>query len=196
MRTIIRLAVALTVLAAALLGWRLGSAEATAGVAVRPRLVVFDADREQIKMARWAAWRFEIAQLDVPEVEVHFHDDPAGCYGYLGYAKGGRVDLCTTLVNVMSRRALLHEMGHIWLDEHIDASEQARFLELRGLRSWNSRDVPWNLRGYEHGAEVFAWALGERIITPSIPDNEPEKLELAFRMLSGRELPELPSRVA
>jgi hypothetical protein len=189
MRTIIRLALTITILAAALLGWRLGSAEATTGVVVRPQLVVFDADREQIRMARWAAWRFEIADLEVPEVEVHFHQDLAGCDGHLGYAKGGRVDLCMPEVDVPARRALLHEMGHIWLDEHIDASELVRFLELRGLRSWNSLDEPWNLRGYEHGAEVFAWALGERIITPSIPDNEPEKLEVAFQMLTGSELP-------
>lgn len=193
MRTITRLALAIATLAAALFGWRLGSVEAaTGGVATRPQFVLFDADREQLGMARWAAWRFETAGLRVPEVEVHFHDDLSGCGGHLGYAKGGRIDLCMEDVDAPARRALLHEMGHIWLDENFVPFARPLFLELRGLSSWNSLDVPWNLRGYEHGAEVMAWALGERIITPSIPDHEPEELELAYRALTGRELPELP----
>lgn len=193
MRTITRLAVALTTLAAALLGWRLGSVEAATGEPIRPQLMVFAADREQFQMARWAAWRFDVAGLRVPETEVHFHEDLSGCDGHLGYAKGGRIDLCMPLVDAPARRALLHEMGHLWLDENFAPLERTLFLELRGLSSWNSLNDPWNLRGYEHGAEVMAWALGERIITPSVPDNEPEKLELAFRMLTGDELPQLPS---
>jgi len=54
--------------------------------------------------------------------------------------------------------------------------------------TWNSSDDPWNLRGYEQAAEVMAWALGERILTPSIPGNEPEKLGLAYRFLTGSDV--------
>ena len=147
-------------------------------------------------MARWAAWRFEIAELEVPEVEVHFHQDLSSCGGHLGYAKGGRIDLCMSEVDPPARRALLHEMGHIWLDENVTPLARPLFLGLRDLPSWNSLNDPWNLRGYEQGAEVMAWALGEGIITPSIPDNEAEKLELAYRALTGRESPDLPSGLA
>jgi len=34
----------------------------------------------------------------------------------------------------------------------------------------------------------MAWALGERILTPSIPGNEPEKLGLAYRFLTGSDV--------
>ena len=39
--------------------------------------------------------------------------------GHLGYAQIGRVDVCTVLVNEMARRNLLHEMGHIWIDQNV-----------------------------------------------------------------------------
>jgi len=60
-----------------------------------------------------------------------------------------------------------------------------RFLVSRGLRSWNASDEPWEHRGYEQAAEVLAWGLGERIITPSIPDNDFEQLCDAFEFLTG-----------
>lgn len=54
-----------------------------------------------------------------------------------------------------------------------------RFLELRRLRARNASSDPWWMRGYEgyeQGAEVLAWGLGEPIITPSIADNDFEQL--------------------
>jgi hypothetical protein len=192
MHSIARSTRAVTFLAAAVLGWRFGSAVADASVAIRPQFLVYGASHEQVQMARWAAGRFEIAQLGVPQVEIHFHDDLSDCDGHLGYAVEGRVDLCTSLVDAPTRRALLHELGHVWLDENLAPWVQAAFLRLRDLSAWNSSSDPWNLRGYEHGAEVMAWALGERILTPSIPDNEPEKLGIAFRFLTGGELPMRP----
>ncbi len=192
MHSIARSTRAITFLAAAVLGWQFGSAVAGASVSIRPQFLVYGASPEQVQMARWAAGRFEIAKLRVPEVEIHFHDDLSDCDGHLGYAVDGRVDLCTSRVDAPTRRALLHELGHVWLDENLAPWVQTAFLRLRDLSAWNSSSDPWNLRGYEHGAEVMAWALGERILTPSIPDNEPEKLGLAFRFLTGGELPDAP----
>ena len=67
------------------------------------------------------------------------------------------MDVCTTLVNAMTRRNLLHEMGHIWLDQNVTESTRARFLQLQGLVSWNTVSVPWRVRGYEQAAEIIAW---------------------------------------
>jgi hypothetical protein len=192
MRSIARSLHAITFLAASVLGWGFGSAAADASVSIRPQFLVYGASPEQVQMARWAAGRFEIATLRVPGVEIHFHDDLSDCDGHLGYAVDGRVDLCTSLVDAPTRRALLHELGHVWLDQNLAPLVQAAFLRLRDLSAWNSSNDPWNLRGSEHGAEVMAWALGERILTPSIPDNEPKKLGLAFRFLTGGELPDAP----
>jgi hypothetical protein len=186
MRTFIRLQ-ALGVLVATALGvWWLGSGPATAAVAIRSDIEVQGATPEQLALARWTSRRFEIAGLVLPRVEIEFHVDPAGCSGHLGFARLGQVDICTVLVNAMSRRALLHEMSHIWLDQNLDAEVREQFLELRDLPSWNASSEPWALRGYEQGAEIMAWALGERILTPQIPDTDPGPIGAAYEVLTGR----------
>jgi hypothetical protein len=157
--------------------------------AIGPSVNVYEADREQVRLVRWAVGRFEDARLDVPSVEIHFHADASGCGGHLGYAKDGRVDVCTILENEMARRNLLHEMGHIWIDQNVSRAERVRFLELRGLRTWNASEAGWGNRGYEQGAEIISWALGNRILTAQIPDNDPQRLEEAFELLTGIELP-------
>ena len=192
MRTITRLGIGLALVVALVLGWRLGSARASIAVPIRTEVLAYEADADQIQMTRWAANRFERAGLQVPEVEIHFHEHLSDCRGHLGYALAGRIDLCTHLVDTPARRAILHEMGHIWLDEHFPVWERPRFLRLRDLSAWNSSKDPWNVRGYEQGAEVMAWALGERIMTPSIPDNGEGELRTAFRFLTGHGAPEKP----
>jgi hypothetical protein len=158
-------------------------------VTVRPSVTVYEADREQVRLVRWAAGRFESAMLDVPKVEIHFHRDSAGCGGHMGYAKGGRVDVCTVLMNEMARRNLLHEMSHIWVDENVSQTVRERFLELRGLQAWNASTDPWDERGYEQGAEIMAWVLGTRILTAQIPDNDPQQLAAGFELLTGFTVP-------
>lgn len=158
-------------------------------LAVGTRISVFEADREQVRLARWAATRFESAGLGAPAVEIHFHTDASGCGEHLGYARRGRVDVCTVLVNEMARRNLLHEMGHIWIDEHVSQTVRERFLKLRGLRAWNASADPWGERGYEQGAEIMAWALGTRILSAQIPGNDPVRLAAGFELLTGVQTP-------
>lgn len=190
MPTITRFGAAFLGLAAGVSTWHLSLGEAaTTPVQVRPEVRIYGGTVEQIDLSRWAVRRFVAAGLEVPKVEIHFHGEADGCGGHLGYAKSGRVDVCTTLVNAMTRRNLLHEMGHIWLDQNVTESTRARFLQLQGLASWNTGSVPWRVRGYEQGAEIIAWALGERILTPSIPHVEPERLEAAFELLTGSVMP-------
>ena len=176
----------LGLLIAAVIGaWWLRSVQATDVVAIRPNVEVTGATPEQLAMARWAIGRFEIAGLKPPAVDIEFHGDGAGCGGHLGFARLSQVDVCSVLVNAMARRALLHEMGHIWLDQNLSDPERERFLEVRGLHAWNGSSDTWALRGYEQGAEIMAWALGERILTPQIPDNEPISLARGFELLTG-----------
>jgi hypothetical protein len=158
-------------------------------IEVRPSVTVYDADREQVRLVRWGADRFEEAGLALPNVEIHFHADASGCEGHLGYAKDGRVDVCTILENEMARRTLLHEMGHIWIDQNVSRAERVRFLELRDLRTWNASTADWGYRGYEQGAEIISWALGNRILSAQIPGNDPGQLSAAFELLSGVKLP-------
>ena len=52
-----------------------------------------------------------------------------------------------------------------------------------------SRDSTHVFRGYEHGAEIIAWAIGERILTAQIPDNDVVQMGDAYRLLTGRPIP-------
>jgi hypothetical protein len=126
-------------------------------------------------------------------VEIHFDLDRSGCGGHLGFAEDGRVDLCTVIVNETTRRILLHELGHVWLDEHVSAVTRARFLELRRISSWNDIRDPWDRRGYEQAAEVLSWGLGDRMLSPTVPDAGTEDLEAAFMLLTGVAMPDAAS---
>jgi len=166
-----------------------GSAE-PAPMAVGSSIRVFGGDREHVRLVRWAAARYETRGLGVPTVDVHFHPDTSGCYGHLGAELGGRVDVCVVIVSEVARETLLHEMGHAWIEENVTGSVRERFLEMRGLRAWNETAVPWDDRGFEHGAEIIAWGLGNRYMAPSIPDREPERLAVGFELLTGTPVPD------
>jgi hypothetical protein len=187
MRTIGRLGGSILALAA-LAGGPL-AARQTSRVALQPGVTVFSEDPVQQQLAGWAVARFERAGLNPPTVEIAFHADASECGGRLGYAKDGHVDVCTALVNEMARRNLLHEMGHIWIDQNVSRADRDRFLEFRGLRTWNASTADWDDRGYEQGAEIMAWALGDRILTAQIPENDPAQLGVAFEILTGVVVP-------
>lgn len=189
MRTVTRFRASVLLLSALGAAWLLRSAEASAPIAVRAGVLISGATPHQLELAKWAVRRFEAAGLHPPSVEIEFHRDPSGCAGHMGLATKGHVDICTTLVNAMSRRVLLHELGHLWLDQNVGADVRARFLQVRGLRSWNASSDPWELRGYEQGAEIISWVIGERILSAQIPDNDPSALDAAFEILTG-----IPSR--
>src|SRR5438093_8797476 len=87
----------------------------TPAVAVRPHVLVRQGSVAQISLVRWAVGRYEAAGLRLPPIVVSFHPDTASCGGRFGAYGGGRVDMCMgSLVNLMTERLLLHEMGHAW----------------------------------------------------------------------------------
>src|SRR5918995_6382091 len=149
MHRVIRISVAIPLICAGALGSLVTNVAPS--VAVRPDVRIYGATAEQIDLGRWAVRRFEDAGLDPPAVEIRFHGAASGCSGHLGFARSGRVEVCTVLVNEMTRRNLLHEMSHVWLDQHTGSKTRDAFLRERGLSSWNSSRDPWELRGYEQG---------------------------------------------
>jgi hypothetical protein len=92
-------------------------------------------------------------------------------------------------MNALARKIVLHELAHAWLDVHATADVRARFLAVRGLDAWNDVTEPWTRRGYEQAAEVFAWEIGERVLTPSIPNDDAVAMRRAFEVLVGDEPP-------
>jgi len=183
MRLLSRFGASILALAALAGGWSLAARHAS-GVELQPGVTVFSGDPVQQQLAIWAAARFERAGLNPPTVVIAFHADASGCGGHLGFAKDGHVDVCTVLVNEMARRNLLHEMGHIWIDQNVSRAARDRFLEIRDLRTWNASTADWDDRGYEQGAEIMAWALGDRILTAQVPDNDPAQLADGFEILT------------
>jgi hypothetical protein len=136
--------------------------------------------------------------LSLPALEVRFHEGRDACRGHTGYYLDGVVEVCREHTNLWASRELLHEMAHGWLDANLSPVERARFVRLRQLSTWNDLDVAWDERGYEHGAEIMAWAIGDQaggIYTPSIPDNEVSQLSVAYRQLTGDPMPVLAPRV-
>ena len=154
-------------------------------VIVADTIRVFGADAEHQRLVRWAFGRYEHAGLEVPSIDVHFHPDTSGCYGHLGSALGRRLDICVVIVSEIGRDALLHEMGHAWVNENVSAEVREGFMGMRGLTAWNDQRVIWDDRGFEHAAETLAWALGHRFLAPGIPDHGPVELTAAFELLTG-----------
>jgi hypothetical protein len=180
MGTIMRLGIQVSLVAVTAFGALPGITDTS--VEVRPDVTLFGATAEQIDIGRWAARRFESAGLRTPDVEIHFHTRVSACRGYFGRARMGTVDVCAP--DAMTRRVLLHEMSHVWLDQNVSDMVRERFLVLRGLGSWNASSDPWELRGHEQGAEILSWSLSARIFTPLIPDNDPSALAAGFELLT------------
>jgi hypothetical protein len=89
------------------------------------------------------------------------------------------------IVSEIGRDALLHEMGHAWVNENVSAEVREGFMRMRGLTVWNDQGVIWDERGFEHAAETLAWALGHRFLAPGIPGHGPVELTAAFELLTG-----------
>jgi hypothetical protein len=149
---------------------------------------------QQQEMARWATQRFWTNGLTIPTLEIRFHEDREVCRGRTGYYAVGVVDVCRVNARTddWAARELLHEMAHGWLEVNVAGAARDRFLRLRGLSTWNDPEAGWEERGFEHGAEIVAWAIGGQAVgtrLPSVPGNSVGELTRAYEALTGRPLP-------
>ena len=149
----------------------------------------------QAQDAEWALARFEAAGLELPSLTIVFHDDYQSCgmrEGVLRIAgENVTIDECQNDPS-RSRRSLLHELAHAWdhVGGSIDTDTRLDFLTLRGLRSWDDDDLPWNQRGEEQTAEIIAWGLMHQPapIPTSVGDHGAQdtlSLATAFILLTG-----------
>jgi hypothetical protein len=147
-----------------------------------------------VALARWAFDRFDQAGLELPPLSLSFHDDRAACEGNFGYYRSGApasVDLCGFNWDrflITPKKTLLHELAHAWAYQALDSETRNRFLDLRGLDTWQDNSVSWKEHGTEHAAEVIAWGLmDEELFLTSISGTESPQLAEAFVLLTGRE---------
>lgn len=178
-----RIAILLALPAFALLG---PDASASDVVVVGANIRVHDATPPEITMVRWAVGRYRNANLQLPPLDIYFHEDVTGCRGGIGFYTSDRIDMCPGLVlNLVPRHDMLHEMAHAWSFHFLSKDTREAFMRLRGLSTWNSADQPWTLRGFEQTAEIVAWAIGDGVITPSIPDKDAATLVADYELLTG-----------
>jgi hypothetical protein len=159
--------------------------------------VILGGSSSQRAMARWALDRFAAEGLALPPLEIRFQAKESACGGYLGSYADGTATVCGARATRMTRRTLLHEVAHAWTNSRLSREEEVRFLEFRGLRTWNADGVPWEERGFEQAAEVMSWALcdqGSGYLRPFIPNNAVEQLTDSYELLTGKPLPKLGSQ--
>lgn len=148
-------------------------------------------------LIRWALERYEDAGLDLDGIAVGVFDDQTVCgEGRRGFYVDRTVTVCAVHERASTREAwrrhaLLHELGHAWMDLHLDPVARARFMEARGVETWTGRDVPWEERGAEHAAETMTWAIDD---TPAFPDVRLEDrtcdgLRSGYALLTGTPVP-------
>ena len=158
--------------------------------------VAISRDSSDRALFEWALDRFDRSGLVLPALEIEFHDQLDPCDGYYGSFKNSdpaHIDICGFNNNRFlpaPKKMILHEMAHVWLVANVDNETKSSFLGLRGLRTWNDQDFDWSERGFEHAAEVIAWALLDeerRILT--VPYTQPESFAVAYTLLTGRAPP-------
>lgn len=83
-------------------------------------------------------------------------------------------------------RLVLHEVAHVWIGQHLDATTRDRFVEHVGMTSWDDPSCAWDQRGNEWAAETIAWGLIDRVYTPTTLGAPPcKQLVEAFKTLTG-----------
>jgi hypothetical protein len=85
--------------------------------------------------------------------------------------------------------AVLHELAHAWILDHVDHDTVNGILALSGRTAWDDPEVPWTERGVEYAADVVAWGLIDKTL-PMVRLGTPPCMELAaaFALLTGAPL--------
>jgi len=153
---------------------------------LRPDIVVVGADAAQQAAVNEALNRFVENGLELPDLEIRFLDDEAGCQGHYGLFSTGftpwRISICSDVDFVIT-----HELAHAWERATLDDHDREMYLAARGLSTWKDRGVPWN----ERGAEDAAFIIQQNLMTISIPQTSPRWQDrmAAYELLTGRASP-------
>lgn len=181
-------AIGLSLAVAGITGSVLG-AQPAASTSAPGTMTITGADAEDTMAIEWAHKRFALGGLEeLPALEIHVHTAAEPCRGGLGYHLRGRIDLCTKdSSEAYAKKFALHEMTHAWVERYLDRRLLDRFMDERGVASWNDQKAPWKERGIEQAAEVLTWGLGEGEVAPLLPQPlEASELARLYELLTGR----------
>ena len=77
-------------------------------------------------------------------------------------------------------------MAHAWTEANIDSAILERFMDIRGIATWNDQSFDWKERGTEQAAEIITWGLGEGEIAPLLSTRvDAETLASLYVLLTG-----------
>ncbi len=155
-----------------------------------PQQVVHTENSEMQGLAEWALGRYRQAGLELPNLDLYFHNNNKPCKGYSALHNrtetGSLINVCSTNRTRKLENTLLHELGHAWAAYNLTDDQRRAFVEHQGLTTWYDTDTDWNERGTEHAAEVVAWGVGEKQWQPRwMPNNDLDSLAAAFQQLTG-----------
>lgn len=112
----------------------------------------------QAEIVQSAIRRFAEAGLELPPLDVTFHEDRTQCGGNHGSFRWvdaeAEVKICNARTHIV-----LHELAHAWEAAVVDERTRRRFTQDLGLASWNDPEVPWSDRGIERAANTIALVL-------------------------------------
>lgn len=193
----LRTVAAATMIAISLAGGT--SALATNDEPVPPRPTVTGPADDLVRLD-WAHERFREAGLDVPEIDIEFHETDEPCEGNLGTVRtrpdGTRiVSICADhekphVRDSWRRRTIVHELAHVWEERTISDATRTAFMDLRGLDNWNDRTSGWFDRAIEHVAEVITWGIGDpEWMFKVLPSHSCEEMAAAYELLTGSTAP-------
>jgi hypothetical protein len=153
------------------------------------------AERDLVK---WAWDRSALVGLDLPLVEVSFHDDDQPCNGSQGvyYSNDGRprVLVCipdsgTFASKLQRQRTLVHELAHAWEQANLDDAERKALLEILDAEDWYAPESAWEERGAERFAETIVWGLYDQLRRPTLIDVPCRELHADLQSITGHTAP-------
>ena len=157
-----------------------------AEVSLTPDVSVIGASGEQQVAVDDAVARFRSVGLRLPAVEIRFHADKAECDGHLGLFQRGftpwRVLVCSDLAFVLT-----HELAHAWEAANLDDDERERYVEARGMPTWDDHDADWNERGIEDAAFIVQQNLTAK--DPNLDSPAWKERTAAYELLTGSSSP-------
>lgn len=143
----------------------------------------------------WAQSRFSLVGLDLPDVEITFHDDTQYCGGLAGIYRGNhhhrRIRICVpdwgTFGSALHRqRTLVHELAHAWEQANLDDHGRMQLLRILGAEDWYAPEAAWEQRGAERFAETIVWGLYDQLRRPTLIDVSCQDLHGDFRAITGK----------
>lgn len=150
-------------------------------------VIVKAGDASQRQRVAEAVGRFETHRLPLPDVQIWFHDDEAGCDGHLGLFRQSTapwtIDICSDLEFVVT-----HELAHAFIELTFDDVDRAAYVEAQDLPTWNDRAVEWRRRGVEDAAFVIQQNLTAKPWYGQLSE-EWERRAAAYEMATGLRSP-------